>query len=93
MIGHDAIAEDANGVEFERLIEDAKEGFVVAILLEERQAGAGAVESVVDVTAGGLASGAWHEDALSKTRRGCQEKRAASPFPLFLTPESYFNGA
>ena len=83
VIGHEAVAENADrelGVGF---IDNAQERLVVAVLLEERQPGDGSIQGVVDVAARRMASSSWHGVQHDRRSVAGQEKRAASPL-IFL---------
>ena len=65
MIRHQAIGQQSGRLTRLRFGEDALKGLVIAVLLEEGQAGVGPVQHVVDVAACGGAKGASHGHNLS----------------------------
>ena len=83
MVGHDAIAEDADRVPFAGLVDDAEEGFVVAASFEEGQASDRPIEGVINKAAGGLASSAGHGRIVLSTGPTVKQKTVASRF-LFV---------
>lgn len=80
MVGHQAIAEQANGVFGKCFVEDPFKGVLIAVLLEQGQAGYAAIEGVRDVTTGSGArlSGHGEESTTATTTR--PEKCPHPPF-------------
>jgi hypothetical protein len=64
VVGHEAVRQEADRVALAGLGEDPLEGFVVAVVLEERQAAVGPVEGVVDVVGVAGTEGAAHAGRL-----------------------------
>ena len=56
MVGHEAIAQNADRMPRDSLSQNAFKGLVVAVLLEQRQPGHGPIEGMVDKAAGSNAS-------------------------------------
>ena len=79
VVGHDAVGQDPHGVARGRLGEDAEEGVVIAVVVEDRGAGDGAVHGMVDQAALGGAGWSAHGIELSEDLTSRQE-RLLTPF-------------
>ena len=64
MVGHHDPVEDANGRPFMGQRQNLLERQEILILLEQPQAAIGAVQDVIDDSAGGNACNAWHEESI-----------------------------
>ena len=60
MVGHHAMGEQAHARSLDRLLKDAFERFEVGVLVKERHAAAGSVESMIDIAAVGGAKWSGH---------------------------------
>src|SRR5208337_5256980 len=76
---HEAVTQDADGVPFQRLVEDTQEGSVVRGFAKQLEPGGRAVQRAVNIAGRCLARVAWHPNKTNNTAAACQENRCV-PF-------------
>src|SRR5262249_44529849 len=79
VVRHQAVSQQPGRVLLQRFGQDALEGLVVAVLLEQRQPGHGAVQHVVDQSARGVTGSTRHAASLCPDGCTVNGNRAASP--------------
>jgi hypothetical protein len=73
-------------------IDDFEKGDIVAFFLEQRQPGDGAIERVIDVSAGSMACGTWHEEMMTGLAQQVKRKLCV-PFSDPLVRKSQLPGS
>jgi len=77
VVGHQAPVQDADGDALVGQEQDLFEGQIVAVLLEQPQAAVGAVEHVIDDSAGGFTGESGHAERIPDA---CPKKKARVTF-------------
>ena len=80
MVGHEAIAQNADRMPLEGFGKDASEGFVVAVFLKQGKPGYGPIEGMVDETTSSNASVTRHAEKVKRTSCLPSSQKAASSF-------------